>query len=114
MTDIFDTKITCNKCNIAMNKGELVKNGFSLRMVECLKCGDRIMHPGDMGEYNQFVELKNKEFRVKLRIVGNSYAVSIPREIINFMQEQEKMMNDMVSMCFDSAKRLNITFGERE
>ncbi len=112
MTDIFDTKITCNKCNIAMHKGEIVKNGFSLRMVECPKCGDRIMHPGDMSEYNQFVELKNKEFRVKLRLVGNSYAVSIPREIINFMQEQEKIMDDMVKMCFDSAKRLNITFGD--
>ncbi len=112
MTDIFDTKIMCSKCNIVMNKVENFRNGFRIRSVECAKCGERINHPGDMSEYNQFAELKNKEFRVKLRLVGNSYAVSIPREIINFIQEQEKIMDDMVSMCFDSAKRLNITFGE--
>ena len=110
--DIFDTKIACNKCNLVMHKDETFRNGFRIRSVQCEKCGEKINHPGDMKEYNDFVELKNKEFRVKLRLVGNSYAVSIPREIINFMQIQEKMMDDMVSMCFDSAKRLNITFGD--
>jgi len=114
MTDIFDTKIMCGKCNTVMNKGETLKNGFRMRMVECRNCGDRITHPQDLAEYNDFVQLKNKTFKVKLRLVGNSYAVSIPREIINFMQEQEKIMDEMVRMCFDSAKRLNITFGEEE
>ena len=114
MADIFDTKIMCSKCNLVMSKGETFRNGFRIRRVECQKCGEKVNHPGDMSEYNQFVELKNKEFKVKLRLVGNSYAVSIPREIINFMREQEEVMNDMVHMCFDSAKRLNITFGEED
>jgi hypothetical protein len=113
MTDIFDTKITCNKCNVAMNRSEIEKNGFSLRMVECSRCGDRIIHPQDATEYDNFVQLRNKTFKVKLRLVGNSYAVSIPREIINFIQMQEKIMDEMVSLCFDNARRLNIRFGEQ-
>jgi hypothetical protein len=112
MTDIFDTKIICKECSAEMVKGEAFKNGFRLRIVECKKCHDRIMHPHDLGEYNNFVQLKNKTFKVKLRLVGNSYAVSIPREIINFMQEQEKIMDDMVRLCFNDAKRLSLMFGK--
>ena len=112
MTDIFDTKIMCKKCSAEMHKGETFRDGFRLKMVECRNCGDRIIHPHDMNEYNNFMHLKNKIFKVKMRLVGNSYAVSIPREIVNFIKEQERIMDNMVRMCFDSAKRLNITFGE--
>ena len=63
-------------------------------------------------EEKGLIEVKN--FRVKMRIVGNSYAVSIPREIVNFIKEQEKIMNDMVRLCFDDSKRLSLFFGEGE
>ena len=46
-----------------------------------------------------------------MRFVGNSYAVSIPKEIVNFMQEQEKIMDDMVRLCFEEFGRISLRFG---
>jgi hypothetical protein len=90
------------------------KNGFNLRAVRCEKCGNLIVHPADEKEFEEFMKLKNKEFEVKMRMVGNSYAVSIPREIVDFMKEQEKMMNDMVRLSFDNAHRVSLQFGQEE
>jgi len=112
MTDIFDNKILCKKCDKQMQKGEFIKNGFKLRSLVCEKCNEKILHPADEAEYNKYINLKNKEFRVKMRIVGNSYAVSIPKEIVSFIQQQEKMMDDMVRLCFEDAGRLSLNFGE--
>ena len=58
----------------------------------------------------EFYEFKKKEFDVKLRIVGNSYAVSIPMEIVNFMKEQEKMMDDMVRLSFEEFGKISLNF----
>jgi hypothetical protein len=97
-----------------MNKIFVIKNGFQLRALQCPKCEEKLIHPSDIEEYKKFNELKNKQFDVKLRMVGNSYAVSIPREIVDFMHEQEKMINDMVRLSFDDAKRLSLMFGDIE
>jgi len=112
MTDIFDNTILCKKCEIKMNPINLQKNGFVLRALSCPKCTSKIIHPKDEQEYNDFIKLRNKTFRVKMRIVGNSYAVSIPREIVNFIKEQENIMNNMVKLCFNDSKRLSLMFGE--
>lgn len=112
MTDIFDNQILCNKCDSKMQRGEFVKNGFVLRVMVCSDCGEKIVHPVDEVEYNKFINLKNKEFKVKMRIVGNSYTVSIPKEIVLFMREQEKMMDDMVKLCFEETGRLSLNFNK--
>jgi len=93
-----------------MKKAKIAKNGFVMRAVVCPKCNEKIIHPADEQEYNKFVNLKNKEFRVKMRLVGNSYAVSIPKEIVSFIHEQEKIMNDMVRLCFEDFGRLSLNF----
>lgn len=111
MTDIFDNTILCKKCDTKMKQGKVVKNGFLLRAVVCPKCSAKILHPADEQEYEKFINLKNKEFKVKMRLVGNSYAVSIPKEIVSFMREQEKIMDDMVKLCFEQAGRLSLDFG---
>jgi len=97
-----------------MVKAQVSKNGFLMRAVVCSKCGNKIIHPSDEQEYNKFINLKNKEFRVKMRLVGNSYAISIPKEIVSFMREQEKIMNDMVRLCFEDFRRLSLSFGKEE
>jgi hypothetical protein len=86
------------------------KNGFNLRAIKCEKCNEIIVHPADKQEYEEFMRLKQKEFNVKMRMVGNSYAVSIPREIVDFMHEQENVMNNMVRMCFEDAGRISLKF----
>lgn len=114
MTDIFENKILCSKCNRVMKPVEIEKNGFVLRAVMCEKCGAKIIHPKDEQEHNNFMQLKNKVFKVKMRIVGNSYAVSIPKEIVEFIKEQERIMDDFVRVAFNDAKRLSLMFGEDE
>ncbi len=129
MVDIFDNTILCNKCNTRMKKADVVKHGFVFRAVVCPKCEEKIIHPVDEQRYNRFKNLKNKEFRVKMRLVGNSYAVSIPKEIVSFMneqhqrcssrslknieQEQEKAMNEMVKLCFEDMGRLSLNFNRK-
>ena len=111
MVDLFDNTILCSKCDVKMKKAEVTKNGFLLRAVVCPKCNSVIIHPSDEQEYNKFISLKNKDFRVKMRLVGNSYAVSIPKEIVSFIREQEKIMDDMVRLCFEDFGRLSLNFG---
>ena len=113
MTDIFNNTILCGKCNVKMNPIKLIKNGFVLRAVMCPKCHSKIVHPKDEQEYKDFIDLKKKEFNVKMRFVGNSYAVSIPKEIVNFMQDQEKIMDEMVRLSFEEFGRISLNFGHQ-
>ena len=111
MTDIFDNKIVCKKCNHEMKPVKITKNNFSLRAVECPKCLTKIVHPKDEQEFQNFNDLRKKQFNVKMRFVGNSYAVSIPREIVRFIQEQEKIMDSMVRLCFEDLGKISLNFG---
>lgn len=112
MTDIFDNQILCKKCNSKMKKTDIGRRGFVLRAVICPKCNEKIVHPIDEQEYNKFINLKNKEFSVKMRLVGNSYAVSIPKEIVLVMDAQKQIMDDMVRLCFEDIGRLSLNFGK--
>lgn len=114
MADIFDNTILCKKCQVKMKPVQVIRNGFRLRAVMCDRCNEKIIHPKDEAEYHQFINLKNKTFRVKMRIVGNSYAVSIPKEIVDFIKDQEKIMDDMVNLCFNDARKLSLMFGEKK
>jgi len=114
MSDIFENTILCRTCKKPMVKTKLAKNGFIFRALVCNKCGEKILHPADEQEYDRFKNLRGKEFRVKMRLVGNSYAVSIPKEIVSFMKEQEKIMDDMVRLYFEDAHKLSLNFGEDE
>ena len=119
MTDLFDEIIVCSGCGKKMNKIIVIKNGFQIRAFQCDKCKKRIHHPGDIEEYKKFTQLKQRPFAVKLRMVGNSYTVSIPRDIVDFMQEQEqdgmhqrfiKMQNEMVKVFFEEFGKISLMF----
>lgn len=114
MKDIFEHSILCNKCGKKMSDILVSKNGFNLRAKKCDKCGSAILHPEDKLEYENFVRLKQKEFNVKMRMVGNSYAVSIPREIVDFMKEQERILDNMVKLSFEESGRLRLMFNTPE
>ena len=96
-----------------MKKAKIVKNGFVFRAVVCQDCDEKIIHTLDQEKLDKFKELKNKQFSVKMRLVGNSYAVSIPREIVNFMKQQEKVMDDMVRLCFEDLGRVSLNFNDQ-
>lgn len=125
MTDIFDTKILCKKCNMEMKPRVLEKGGLQLRAVECAKCKDRIVHPADLNCLNKFNDLKDRTFNVKLRMVGNSHAISIPKEIVDLINEQHKRMHEshsrikhefdeMVRLAFEDFGKLSLTFWDED
>lgn len=118
MTDIFDAKILCKNCNKEMSRGIVKKDGAELRAVKCSECGDMIIHPADLNCLEQFKDLKGKTFNVKLRMVGNSHAISIPKEIINFMNDMHRNakseMDEMVRLCFEDFSKLSVIFGEED
>ncbi len=93
-----------------MQPEQIVKKGFILRTLKCESCKNTIIHPEDLKEYENFQDIKKKNFKVKLRYVGNSYAVSIPKEIINFMNEQEEEMNKVVNLCMEEMGKLSLNF----
>lgn len=110
MSDIFENTIVCKDCDKEMQKVQFIKNGFTFRAVQCPKCGQKIIHPHDEVEYQHYLNLRNKRFNVKLRMVGNSYTVSIPREIVNFINEQNRIMDELVSLSFERMGKLSLIF----
>lgn len=110
MSDIFDNTILCKDCNKKMSPATANKNGFSFRVVRCEVCKNQIVHPKDLKDYEDFQNLRKKDFKVKLRYIGNSYAISIPREIIDYMGEQEKQMDNNVKLCMEEVGRLSLYF----
>jgi len=92
------------------------KDGLELRAIECPKCKDKIIHPADLNSMAHFKNLKDKTFEVKLRMVGNSHAISIPKEIVEFMNERHRemksSMDEMVKLCFDDFNKLSVIFDD--
>ena len=97
-----------------MNPSTILKDGFILRIIKCDNCGAKIVHPKDEQEYYNFTQLRKKQFSVKMRFVGNSYAVSIPKEIVTFMKDQKNILNDMVKLCFEDFGILRLDFVDKE
>ncbi|MBU2523255.1 MAG: hypothetical protein KKE23_03120 [Nanoarchaeota archaeon] len=139
MADIFDHAVLCNKCGKKMKKLMVERSGFRMRALECPNCGGRTYHPSDMEEFNKYSQLQKQNFQVKLRRVGNSYTVSIPKELIDFfedaadaaeaaeaetedpfegmhksMKENMEHMNRMVTLALEHANKLSLNFGTEE
>lgn len=118
MKDIFDAKISCKNCNIEMKPLVVIRGGFKLRAVQCPKCEERIIHPADLHNLQQYNDLKRKTYSVKLRVVGNSHAVSIPKEIVDFISDMNRNMpqhmNDMVKLCVEDFGKISLNFIDGE
>src|SRR3989344_9395931 len=110
MKDIFETTILCDDCNQKTEKIISNKEGYRIRAWRCNSCQKVWSHPADMEEYGNFQKLHNKQFQVKLRVVGNSYTISIPREIIEFEEELRREMNSMIRLSLDSPEKISIYF----
>ena len=110
MADIYEAGLICEECDRKTKKILVSRSGFELRAWQCPRCEKTWIHPTDKEEYENFQRLKNKTFEVKLRLVGNSYTVSIPREIIEFEEEMHRQVNKMVRMSLDDPERLTLFF----
>ena len=110
MQDIFETTIVCDQCNKKTSKTYNIKDGFKLRVWKCDNCKKTWYHPSDLQEYNEFKKIKDKTFKVKLRMVGNSYTVSIPREIIDFQEEIQNEIDKILYLSLEEPEKLSIIF----
>ena len=110
MKDLFNQKIYCEDCNIQTSKKYLVKEGFQLRALECPTCKDVTLHPGDLKDYQDYQKLQGRDFNVKLRMVGNSFCVSIPKELIDFHKEFEKEFNNLVRLHLEGPGKISMFF----
>ena len=134
--DLFENTVLCKNCGKKMKLVVLDKDGFRIRALRCPSCSNQILHPSDVEEYKKFKELRGRHFQVKLRLVGNSYTVSIPREIVNFMREeneeeepkredihskmrdhmarQMQEMQQFVTLAMEEANKLSLMFTDNE
>ena len=113
MEDIFQAKILCNECNSETEKTVTIKDGFKLRSITCKNCKKTWPHPSDLKQYNKFKDIKNKNYKVKLRVVGNSYTVSIPKEIINFEEKfknREQDLDKIINLNLEKPGKITLFF----
>ncbi len=113
MEDIFENKVLCNVCNSETDKIFSIKDNFRLRKWICRNCNKEWYHPGDLQEYKDFKKLKERKFQVKLRKVGNSHTISIPREIIDFEEEMQKAFGEILDLALEEPGKLSIYFSRR-
>ncbi|MBI5391616.1 hypothetical protein HZB00_01305 [Candidatus Woesearchaeota archaeon] len=109
MEDLFDHIILCNHCHSPTSKKVFIKDGFQIRGLECVSCNTFSYHPGDVKDYEQFMRLKARAFDVKLRMVGNSFCISIPKEIIAFHQ-LENDLDQLVHLFLQEPDKLVLEF----
>ena len=107
MKDIFDSTMLCDQCNGKTEKTQVSKDGFVLRAWKCNKCNKLWFHPLDLRDYQDYIELRKKDFQVKLREVGNSWIVSIPKEIIRF---EEISTAKVISLNLDEPGKVVLKF----
>lgn len=107
--DIFDNIIVCKDCNKETERAITNKDGFKLRSFTCPSCNKVWLHPKDEEAYQEYLKLRSKPFKVKLRFVGNSYIVSIPREIIEF-EDIERRLNKIIEMSLEEPGKLTLVF----
>jgi len=107
MADIYDTTMVCDNCNIRTKKEIVHKDGFELRAWVCPSCKKHWYHPNDEMEYKRYQILKQRNFDVKLREVGNSWVVSVPKEIIRF---EEVTATKVVRLNVDEPGKVVLRF----
>ncbi len=114
MNDIFESaKVLCPECNTETERTLDLKEGFEFRALTCRTCKKTWHHPLDVKRYTDYQNLRNKEFRVKLRMVGNSHTISIPKEIIDFedrFRQLEQEVDDMIRLTLDEPGKVSIFF----
>lgn len=109
MEDIFNATILCTQCNQPTERLMQVQDGFELRSAYCKRCQKTFYHPLDLERFKKFTQLKEKEFTVKLRMVGNSHCISIPREVLLF-RELEQHLDQLVNLSLQGPDKMMITF----
>lgn len=108
MMDLLEnTDVLCKKCKEPMERAIALKDGFQLRVFQCPNCKARYFHPSDLEKYEEYHKLKEKQYSMKLRMVGNSFCISIPKEIVRFTHTRE---DSFVALSMEDPNNVRIVF----
>ncbi|MBI5798227.1 hypothetical protein HZA98_04985 [Candidatus Woesearchaeota archaeon] len=108
MKDIYEAELLCEHCRKATHKSLVHKEGFPIRSWHCLHCNQQWFHPGDLENFKAYQHLRERSFHVKMREVGNSWIISIPKEIVHFQELQDA--EKIVQIHIDEPGRVIISF----
>lgn len=86
MRDVWEEHLICSKCNKKTDKIIINRENFNIRTWKCKQCRKYWPHPLDNKKFEEWKKVKNLTFKVKIREVGNSAVVSMPKEILNFKE----------------------------
>ncbi|MBI4919327.1 hypothetical protein HY837_05310 [archaeon] len=107
MRDIWEENLLCTSCNSKTEKIVLSKDNFNIRTWKCKSCKKSWPHPLDYKKFEGWKEIKDQRFNVKIREVGNSAVVSLPREILSF---KEIKMGEEAAWKFRNSEELILEF----
>ena len=86
-------ELKCSCGGSAKRVDDIKYKGFRLSGWRCKKCREELVDPQQANLYLKYARLKKEgKLRVKLRKVGNSFAVSIPatvRELLDLKEGEE-------------------------
>ncbi|PIN82002.1 hypothetical protein COV11_00200 [Candidatus Woesearchaeota archaeon CG10_big_fil_rev_8_21_14_0_10_30_7] len=106
MRDIWEEHLHCSTCNKKAEQIILSKDNFKLRSWKCKQCRKTWNHPLDQVKLSEWQNIKDQEFIVKIREVGNSAVISLPKEILNF----KNALNKDVVWKFKNSDELVLKF----
>ncbi len=113
MKTISNARVLCPECDKETIKRFEIRQGFKLNFFECPICSERFYDSSEIKEFGEFKKLRARRFDVKLRMVGNSFSVTIPREIIEFEEkfaQMEKEMDNMMRLSLDEPGKIRLRF----
>lgn len=117
VADIFEHTVLCQSCQIPLVPESVVQEGFLLRSLQCHSCDYVLYHPDDVRDFEDYKKLRQQRFQVKLRFVGNSFCVSIPKEIVSFIRESQRAVeNDFshsVKLSLEEPGKVSLFFVKR-
>lgn len=86
-------ELECSCGGTAKRVDDIEYKGFSLDGWRCEKCGEELVDPRQANLYLKYVKLKKEgKLKVKIRKIGNSFAISIPvvlRELLGLKEGNE-------------------------
>lgn len=76
-----DVRLVCH-CGGKMEKVRTVWRDMPVRGWRCQKCKDEALHPGDAQRALELIRARDRgEFQVKVRQVGRSLVLTVPRRL---------------------------------
>lgn len=97
-------QIPC-ECGGMASRGAVKYKNYGIRGWVCKKCKKEYIHPEDSLKISKLEALKKSRVRVKIRTVGQSLVITLPKEIAELYDLQK---GETVELSPESMKKIEI------